>query len=370
MDPKAPTSSIATVLIVGSALLVGFCVVATALAFIRTDAWHVRVFDFPRVQILLLASSALALLAAAWLVAPGLGVALLSGRVDLTIRLGAAAAGIGVILIQATYIIPYTTVQPAVVPTSSSSNLSLLITNIDYRNSLKDDALQVLQEQGPDVLVLIEIDEAWAVALSPLRDKYPNRIESVLDHGLGIALWSKLPLQDSSIEHLVTEDRPSVFATILLPSDDRVRLACIHPTPPGLDKRSAGGRHDSEKRDTELHRLAEQINSSQHGSWIVVGDFNDVAWSRTTRQFQQDTGLLDPRVGRGLFNTYHAEYALLRYPLDHVFVPAGTGVAELSRLRLPGSDHFAMSASMNIGADRSERNRSGSSGHGSRQEQR
>jgi endonuclease/exonuclease/phosphatase (EEP) superfamily protein YafD len=79
---------------------------------------------------------------------------------------------------------------------------------------------------------------------------------------------------------------------------------------------------------------------------LVVGDFNDVAWSHTTRLFQRLGRLVDPRVGRGLFNTYHVQYPLLRYPIDHVFHTGHFTVAGLERLPEFGSDHFPMFAAL------------------------
>jgi endonuclease/exonuclease/phosphatase (EEP) superfamily protein YafD len=73
---------------------------------------------------------------------------------------------------------------------------------------------------------------------------------------------------------------------------------------------------------------------------IVAGDFNDVAWSHTTHLFQRIGGLLDPRVGRGLFNTFDSRSRLLRFPLDHVFASRHFLLVELRRLPNIGSDHF------------------------------
>jgi len=79
---------------------------------------------------------------------------------------------------------------------------------------------------------------------------------------------------------------------------------------------------------------------------VVVGGFNDVAWSHTTRLFQRLGRLLDARAGRGLFNTFHAQHPVMRYPPDHVFHTGHFTVAGLERLPGFGSDHFPMFAAL------------------------
>ena len=72
----------------------------------------------------------------------------------------------------------------------------------------------------------------------------------------------------------------------------------------------------------------------------MLGDLNDVAWSRTSYEFQDISGLLDPRVGRGFYHTFHARYPVLRYPLDHCFHTKHFRLVRFKRLRKFGSDHF------------------------------
>ena len=73
---------------------------------------------------------------------------------------------------------------------------------------------------------------------------------------------------------------------------------------------------------------------------LVAGDLNDVAWSHTSRLFRRIARMLDPRVGRGLYNTFHARYWFLRWPLDHLFISNTFLVRRLQRLPAFGSDHF------------------------------
>ena len=48
----------------------------------------------------------------------------------------------------------------------------------------------------------------------------------------------------------------------------------------------------------------------------------------------------DPRVGRGFYPTFTADYPLLRWPLDHLFVSPHWEILTIDRLGNVGSDHF------------------------------
>lgn len=312
---------------------------AAALPLLPTGAWFVRLFDFPRLQLclLLLVPLLAATLHAVWLRN--------WKREHGVLVIAIAALG----LWQCSFIAPYTPLWPKeVADATMSDGVRVMITNLKFDNRQHERARRALQSEDPDLLLLIEINRTWSAALDSLRASYPYRKEVIRDEGLGLALWSKLPLVSATVEHLVSERRPSIFATVRLRDGTRMHFAGVHPTPPGLEDDTRGGRRDSRVRDAELVLVARKVEDRPNAGWIVAGDLNDVAWSRSTQLFKRISGLRDPRVGRALLNTYHADYHLLRYPIDHLFVSEGTTLEALSRVRLPGSDHFAIVAQLHV----------------------
>src|SRR5690606_11178488 len=81
---------------------------------------------------------------------------------------------------------------------------------------------------------------------------------------------------------------------------------------------------------------------------LVFGDLNDVAWSHTTRLFKRISKTLDPRVGRGFFNTFPVKWPILRVPLDHLFHTPSLSINSLRILNSIGSDHYPITASFTV----------------------
>ena len=73
---------------------------------------------------------------------------------------------------------------------------------------------------------------------------------------------------------------------------------------------------------------------------LVIGDFNNVAWSNSSILFKKASELIDPRIGRGFISTYHAKYKLLRFPIDLMFHSEEIFIEKLDTLEQFGSDHL------------------------------
>ena len=296
-------------------------------SLIRRDEWWFRGADFPRLQILfvgLVALAGLLFIQAEWTLVREL------------LLFGVIAA----IAYQLKMVLPYTPIWKKQVlhvrrdQLNVEQQISLLVANVLTPNHKYHLLLEQIDHLQPDVVLTLETDQIWQEALKPIEADYPYRVAVPQDNLYGMHLYSRLPLADTEVKFILSDETPSIHTTIRLRSGLDVQLYCLHPKPPSPTEAK-----DSTLRDAELLIVGDQIKDIDE-SCIVMGDLNDVAWSRTTRLFQRISGLLDPRVGRYFMNTFHADYPLLRWSLDHIFHSTDFGLVEMKRLPHIGSDHF------------------------------
>lgn len=317
------------VLIVLALLLV----IATALPLLRFDQWWIRIFDFPRAQITIAGIILLALYLYFWE----------TKRVHESVVLGLLVLAVGY---QVVKMVPYTVLMPKQVLTAESpsddANLSLLVANVLMDNRESEAFLEVVREYDPDVILTVETDEWWEEALRPLEEDYPHTLKKPLDNAYGMLVHSRLEMIDPQIRFILKDSIPSMHMQVVLPSGDRVFMHFVHPHPP--NPRYAT---ETTARDAELLIVGREAEKNDQPT-MIAGDFNDVAWSYTTTLFQKASGLLDPRIGRGMYNTFHAKNPLLRWPLDHVFHSDHFKLIRMDVGPAWGSDHFPIFIALSL----------------------
>lgn len=308
-------------------LLCTLPVLGTLLSFSRRPHWIFRVWDFPRVQIAAIAA-----------VAGGLFARVAFRRRPFDVGLLTACAL--VVAYQIRRIYTYTPLKRPTVRRAQSEDrentITLLITNLLMDNVEYQKVLDTVRRNDPDVVLVVENDAKWEAALEPLTADLPHVIRHPLDNFYGMSLYSRLELIDPRVEFLVQDDIPSIRTGIRLPSGAVITFRGLHPRPPEPIRDEP-----SSPRDAELVIVGREIGA-QKGKipTIVAGDLNDVAWSASSELFVRLSGLLDPRAGRGFFNSFNAKNPLMRYPLDHVFHSIHFELVHIERLPAVGSDHF------------------------------
>jgi len=307
----------------------------TVASLVKFNTWWIRDFDFPRVQIIVL-------------IVINLCLAIYFYDFSSPWQVVILAMLILSLVYQSYKVYPYTPLAKTQVADCKKEDennpVSLLVSNVLTPNRGYMELLQLVKDRDPDIVLTLETDKQWEEALKPLELAYSYTVKVPEDNLYGMHLYSKLPLQDIEVDYLVKMDTPSIHGKLLLRCGTEVAIHCLHPRPPSPTESST-----SVNRDAELLLVAKDIDTKARPI-LVFGDFNDVAWSRTTKLFQEISGLLDPRRGRGFFNTYNANYKFIRWPLDHVFHSSDFTLIELSRCRNIGSDHFPMYAKLNYRA--------------------
>lgn len=214
-------------------------------------------------------------------------------------------------------------------------SIRLLIFNVYQHNNQYQKLVNLVHTVAADVILLVETDEEWRTkCLKGFGDQYPFKILEARDNTYGMMVFSKLELKNTEVRYLIKDYIPSIVTEMILEGGRAIKLYALHPEPPVPSESRF-----STERDAEILMVGKEA-AADHLPVIVAGDLNDVAWSYTTELFLKISKLLDPRRGRGFYNTFHAKFFWARWPLDHVFCSGHFRLQKMARLPASGSDHF------------------------------
>jgi len=320
----------------GKSFLTGFGILAillTIIPYFSTDYWWIRMFDFPHLQL-----SFLTLVA---ILVYFIKFNFISWKDYLFITLL-----ISCFIFQFGKIYPYTAFADyEVLPASKNKkdSLTLYTANVLQKNKKRQTVIEQLKKYEPDIILLTEVNHPWLNIVSQaISNNYPYKVEVPKDNTYGMLLYSKIELIDPKIKYLVSDSIPSIHTKAIMNQGDTIQIHAIHPTPPMPQENPL-----STDRDTEMMMIAKMALDSNYPV-LVIGDFNDVAWSITSKLFQNVSRLGDIRKGRGLYNTYDANNFLLRWPLDHIFISNDFRLQSVKRCEDINSDHFPLYTNLTL----------------------
>ena len=300
-------------------------VVCTLMPLLSYNIWWIRMFDYPLIQFTLFTF----LIFILYLI-------VFSKRsiLDYIYLL----ALLGCFIFQGIKIYPYTflaTKQVGNSALSEKTNLKIFEANVLQKNTDTQALLEQVKKENADLLLFTETDKNWQRAIvQGIDSSYRYSVEVPLNNTYGMLMYSKFKLQNSEVKYRVEGNIPSINTEIILPGGHLVVLYAIHPTPPDPQHKSS-----SSDRGTAMMKTALLLMDAK-SPVLVLGDFNEVAWSQNVTLFQRISSLLDVRVGRGLYNTFDAKSTFMRWPLDQVFVSEHFRLKELHVGGYTGSDHF------------------------------
>lgn len=258
-------------------------------------------------------------------------------------KLRSLAAGLLLIINGYTIAPLYLSESPSTASGEISENRAhkILLSNVNSSNSEYQRLIDLIQQESPDVLVLLEINNAWLHSLQAIKTTYPFEKAIARNDNFGIAVFSKLPLDNAEVRYWGNTDLPSLMLNYQWQGEG-ITLLATHPLPP-ISKDMM------QQRDTQLLQAAADA-AQQSGPVIMLGDFNVTPWSSTFNQSIETSGLNNCRNGFGILPTWPAQlkWPALMIPIDHCLASSEITVSELRTGDDIGSDHLPLMISLQL----------------------
>lgn len=255
-------------------------------------------------------------------------------------RLLAAALAAMAAAANAAPLVPFLLAGPASAE-AAEHPLRLMAANVHYRNFDYAALLEEVRRQHPDVLGLLEVDQAWIDGLSALESEFRWTVLRPQEGPYGLALYSNLPFRSLPGSPYTEEGFQTAVAVELATDETPITLVLAHVRAPT----SAG---KAELRNAQFAELAKMLAADDNDAKILLGDLNTTPWSPFYRQLASATEMRNAALGRGYQPTWPAGFSLLKIPIDHCLVSDALRVGRFETGADVGSDHLPIVVDLSI----------------------
>ena len=224
---------------------------------------------------------------------------------------------------------------------------TVLQANVFKFNFETDPLLNLINQENPDIIALSEVTPKWDAALSPLKGEYPHHLIVTEDGSHGMAIFSKLPFEDSSVKQISEFDMPSFFIDF-----ETFKLITIHPLPPVFQS-------FYRSRNQHFEWLETYLEKEKQTPVALAGDMNSTMFAPRFKIFTKRAGLQNARRGRGIQNTWFAfDLHFLGIPIDHFLYNDKIAVQSSQVTQTIKSDHLPILTKFYIKDNNNEKQRS------------
>ena len=229
-------------------------------------------------------------------------------------------------------------------PRADGAELCVLTSNLLVGRADAESLVRLVISTGADVLFLQELTDGAVTRLQKagLESVLPYQVlEPVVYGPKGSGIWARYPMRDGLAVPPASRSRP--VASLEVPGGQSVQLVCVHLRPPRASRSPSGA--------ARWRAEMELLPGPGDVPVIMAGDFNATLDHARFRALLR-LGYVDAAVqaGRGLVPTWGprpgGELAVLA--IDHVLLDPRCAVRAVSAYNLPGTDHRALCARIQL----------------------
>jgi endonuclease/exonuclease/phosphatase (EEP) superfamily protein YafD len=237
---------------------------------------------------------------------------------------------------------PWRFLPQSVSEESSGRPIKVLAWNVLLTNSDPSQAIRLIEEHQPDIVLLIEVNPKFEKAMRSVSQRYPATHSSAVWNAGGMLVLSRFP--DTTFRTLHPGDTwmPAIEACFSVadpkqPLPQRYAILGVHTFSPKLFQL---GR--TSQRDQQLKSLAEWSKARGEPA-MVIGDLNVTPWSPPFWRLLLAGRLRDSAWQQGYFPSWPAVLGRWGIPIDHALVHREIQVLQRRNLYFASdSDHLPL----------------------------